>query len=107
MNKAREVGRRVRSAVDHFESTSINDLKPLERKYRPISDDGDESGSASSSGCGCSFIAVGSEDGLGGTGNVSAVMVIDDIGFLGSDIELNHDTASPLVYVSDEISYSC
>lgn len=108
MSDSYEIGKRIRRTVDHVERTSRNPLPPIKRPFR--GEDGDytngNDGSTTGGGnCQCGFVNAGSQSILGGTNNAPNKLVIDTLGFLGTNIELTYDGGD--TYISDDIEHDC
>lgn len=65
---------------------------------------GSSGGTTTATPCGCDFVSAGSVDCLG-TGDSANVYVVDDLGPLGTNVELTFDASCE--WISPDIDYDC
>jgi len=99
----KEEGRRMGAVVRAVEQRPWYQLfrKNRERRNRQNSTG---AGTGTSSPCGCDFLSEGSVDCLG-TADSPTTYVVDDLGPLGTNVELTFDASCE--WISEDIDYDC
>lgn len=96
---------RTYRAVRFVEGQPGYQLPPRENKRLALAEgDGNGNGPNTTSPCGCDFVSAGSVDCLG-TGDSANVYVVDDLGPLGTNVELTFDASCE--WISPDIDYDC
>lgn len=73
-------------------------------RWEKVSGGAGTGGATATSPCGCDFVSEGSVDCLG-TGDSPTTYVVDDLGPLGTNVELTFDASCE--WISEDIDYDC
>jgi len=100
----KEEGRRMGAVVRAVEQRPWYQLERKKRQRRSRSSGASGTDTTTSTPCGCEFVSEGTVDCLG-TADSPNTYVVDDLGPLGTNIELTYDTSCE--WISEDIDYDC